>query len=354
MGKRIGYLDAAKGIAMLIIIWGHVSDHADMISVWGSSFKLSIFFIISGFLVCRSRKAVPEKKAVFKKLFKSLMVPYLIFSLIWIIIHVSKNLILYGTLAVEDNIDNIYAVLTLRGISTLWFLSSMFIGRLIFEFSGSYRLKVWKQCAVCIVLTAILIILSIAFGMFKKTMSIWITYPFLTFVKGITAYVFFLSGWIIGKSEQKIGSGKLTKFLCIFGFILNIILSMFNRRVDMNYFSFGVHPLLFFVCGLLGSVGLIVLLQALYSVSRIRLTEMIGRNSLFFMLTHPFMLKAAKIASGMFIHETKLTGMYYLRCFIAVVIIIIAEMVILYFRNRIISFVKNKKNRSVNSGEKIK
>ena len=354
MGKRIGYLDAAKGIAMLIIIWGHVSDHADMISVWGSSFKLSIFFIISGFLVCRSRKAVPEKKAVFKKLFKSLMVPYLIFSLIWIIIHVSKNLILYGTLAAEDNIDNIYAVLTLRGISTLWFLPSMFIGRLIFEFSGSYRLKVWKQCAVCIVLTAILIILSIAFGMFKKTMSIWITYPFLTFVKGITAYVFFLSGWIIGKSEQKIGSGKLTKFLCIFGFILNIILSMFNRRVDMNYFSFGVHPLLFFVCGLLGSVGLIVLLQALYSVSRIRLTEMIGRNSLFFMLTHPFMLKAAQIASGMFIHETKLTGMYYLRCFIAVVIIIIAEMVILYFRNRIISFVKNKKNRSVNSGEKIK
>lgn len=354
MGKRIGYLDAGKGIAMLIIIWGHVSDHADMISVWGSSFKLSIFFIISGFLVCRSRKAVPEKKAVFKKLFKSLMVPYLIFSLIWIIIHVSKNLILYGTLAVEDNIDNIYAVLTLRGISTLWFLPSMFIGRLIFEFSGSYRLKVWKQCAVCIGLTAILIILSIAFGMFKKTMSIWITYPFLTFVKGITAYVFFLSGWIIGKSEQKIGSGKLTKFLCIFGFILNIILSMFNRRVDMNYFSFGVHPLLFFVCGLLGSVGLIVLLQALYSVSRIRLTEMIGRNSLFFMLTHPFMLKAAKIASGMFIHETKLTGMYYLRCFIAVVIIIIAEMVILYFRNRIISFVKNKKNRSVNSGEKIK
>ncbi len=353
MEKRIGYLDAAKGIAMLIIIWGHVSDYADVISVWGSSFKLSIFFIISGFLVCRNRKAVPEKKAVLKKLFKSLMVPYLIFSLILIIVHISKNLILYGTLVTEDNICNIYAALTLRGISTLWFLPSMFIGRLIFELTGSYKLKVWKQCAVCIALTAILIILSIAFGMFRKTMSVWITYPFLTFVKGITAYVFFLSGWIIGKAEQKTGVDKLTKFLCISGFILNIILSLFNRRVDMNNFSFGIYPLMFFVCGLLGSVGLIVLLRALYSVSRIRLTELIGRNSLFFMLTHPFMLKAAKKASGMLIHETELTGMYYLRCFVTVVIIIIAEMIILYFWNKIISFVKNKKKRTEHSGENI-
>ena len=56
---RLEYIDVAKGIGILLIVWGHVSS--SWLSwgwgcEWASYFKISLFFVISGYLQFLSKK----------------------------------------------------------------------------------------------------------------------------------------------------------------------------------------------------------------------------------------------------------------------------------------------------------
>ena len=50
--NRIGWVDAAKGIAMLIIMWGHV-QHTSPVKEWLTSFHVPIFLVLTGILIAR-------------------------------------------------------------------------------------------------------------------------------------------------------------------------------------------------------------------------------------------------------------------------------------------------------------
>ena len=51
MKERIGYVDATKGLGMLLIMFGHVTEYDNPVDLWMSSFKVVIFYIMSGFLM---------------------------------------------------------------------------------------------------------------------------------------------------------------------------------------------------------------------------------------------------------------------------------------------------------------
>lgn len=56
---RLEYIDVTKGIGILLIVWGHVSSswHSwGWACEWASYFKISIFFVISGYLQSLSKK----------------------------------------------------------------------------------------------------------------------------------------------------------------------------------------------------------------------------------------------------------------------------------------------------------
>ena len=54
MKERIGYVDATKGLGMLLIMFGHVTEYDNPVDLWMSSFKVVIFYIMSGFLMSYS------------------------------------------------------------------------------------------------------------------------------------------------------------------------------------------------------------------------------------------------------------------------------------------------------------
>lgn len=54
--KRLDHIDEAKGIGMLLIVLGHISTSWGWISDWASYFKISIFFVISGYLQSTKKK----------------------------------------------------------------------------------------------------------------------------------------------------------------------------------------------------------------------------------------------------------------------------------------------------------
>ena len=49
--KRIIWIDAVKGIAILLLLFSHSMTEYDLIKNWILAFRIPIFFIICGYIV---------------------------------------------------------------------------------------------------------------------------------------------------------------------------------------------------------------------------------------------------------------------------------------------------------------
>lgn len=125
--QRIEWIDIAKGILILLVIFGHLNavkwfPKLDGIIKWIYTFHMMAFFIISGIVF----NAKNDFKTFFLKKCKALLVPYAIFSV-------------FGLLAVFKqflNDKDIFDLLTNAGRMYLygegmWFLCALFIVEII-------------------------------------------------------------------------------------------------------------------------------------------------------------------------------------------------------------------------------
>ena len=76
--KQLDYIDIAKGLGMLFVIWGHIK-HGGLTPAFIYSFHMPLFFFISGMLFnpLKYDKFLPFVKSRVKRL----LVPYVIFLL---------------------------------------------------------------------------------------------------------------------------------------------------------------------------------------------------------------------------------------------------------------------------------
>lgn len=93
MGQtHLGFVDAAKGLGMLAIIWGHMDYLWSTSSVWFSSFKIAVFYVVVGLLKARRYEARGQEEscgAVWGKRLYSLVIPYGVYSLLAILAHLA-------------------------------------------------------------------------------------------------------------------------------------------------------------------------------------------------------------------------------------------------------------------------
>ena len=80
MKQRIEWLDAMKGIAIILVILGHIYNSMNLflqpINQWLHLFHMPFFFMLSGFLAIRtSSKSLIEN---IKNKFISLIIPFII------------------------------------------------------------------------------------------------------------------------------------------------------------------------------------------------------------------------------------------------------------------------------------
>ncbi len=120
LNKRLNYIDQAKAIGILLIVLGHISYIWGDLSYFASYFKISIFYIISGFIASLNSNTINLNLKA-----KSLLIPYFFYSLLFFITRIVKGVISSTTLESLGII--LIDVLSLRGISTLWFLPSFSI-----------------------------------------------------------------------------------------------------------------------------------------------------------------------------------------------------------------------------------
>lgn len=129
MGNRITYVDFAKGLAMLLVLIGHINTYP-FFKQMIYSFHMPLFFILSGFFM----KPSDEIMVNVKKSIRSLLIPYFVTG----IFIVAMNFFLYN----ENLMTNVLSLLFMGGhkcgfeiefMGPIWFLYVMFVAKFYYD-----------------------------------------------------------------------------------------------------------------------------------------------------------------------------------------------------------------------------
>ena len=285
MAERIAWIDFAKGVAIILVVFGHASIPDVLVNKFFAAFRMPFFFVTAGFLLNLNKWGGAKNFNAFAaKLFKRLLVPYylanILFWPIWFVLcHEAGYLGYMWEWAEILPLDAFTAIFGGNGNNTglilgqLWFLPALLCAELIFielfNRLGKFGAKIFAAAVVTCSL----------FGVALGKVSVL---PF-GFDIALTAQIFLLAGVLIRKCNVVERMGLRT---CA-GLAAIIFLAFcLNVSVDMNFRQYG-EPFLFYAGGLAGTL-LVMKLSALTTGGKIfSLISSCGRQSMMILVLHP-------------------------------------------------------------------
>ncbi|MGN1160207.1 MAG: acyltransferase family protein [Lachnospiraceae bacterium] len=310
--RRVDYLDMVKGIGIILVVAGHSQYLAKNALTVIYSFHMPLFFIVSGMVSCYIGEEKRSMKQILKKKLCSLMIPYAVFSLIYLAIYGGYFCHVAGYLTSETIKEYAVQAVSLDGMSVLWFLSALFFAELLFL---GVR-KIYGKRVTYLIMAILTIVACLlkpqVLGMLP-TQTLW--------QKGITGFVSALLRGVVGAGFLALGYATMELFswldekwyrekitdqrkrkLCraaelltgILCWGLTVLLSLYNGNVELRSMTFGSLPI-YFLCAYMGSLSLILICR---SLPRQRWLAYLGTNSLIIMVTHldcQFMLAAIRV-----------------------------------------------------------
>lgn len=275
--KRIRFLDVAKGIGILMVTFGHITELDNPVDHYMSLYKITLFYFVSGYLLSylnRYRETGYGK--YFLGVCRHIGLPYVLFSIAAIAIRMFKAFLKFedvGPVFHEHFMDFI----TLEGIATLWFLPTIFFSQIILFIIVKNIDSILGK----------IVLASVAVWPVGVLMY-WNTYdpgigPQSVAAKSIIAVWFMAAGFMY---HYAIHDRLDPRFRFVIGVALSVFtfwLSRYSLRIDFNMMKFGEMPWVFFVGGITGSLGLLMVLEGLEKIYTPRLLEYFGINSLIIM-----------------------------------------------------------------------
>ena len=149
--KRLNYIDATKGVAILCITFLHFEQGVIPVwlNTWIGMFMITAFYVTSGWVTGISNKPTTPKEML-KKRIKQLGIPYLWFSLLIIIFDILW--VALGFMESSILLRDIYKTLVLKGIGTLWFLPVLLFGEYIFAVIKNCK-RIWLWALILFAIT---------------------------------------------------------------------------------------------------------------------------------------------------------------------------------------------------------
>lgn len=284
--ERYKSFDYSKGIGILFIMFAHCIQYftpMHEVNEWVCSFHVPVFFVISGCLCYKHFEKQLVFKDVVKKKFRTLLVPYIIFSLF-------NSALKLGVLVITHSLTNEklneeLEDLLITGNGTVWFLVTLFFVDLVSFVCKKIQLNNYMY-----------VILSV--------FCIIITYPIKTenpflivLLRVVSAFGYYSLGYLF---QLAVDNGILKNvkmaYICITSLLINIIFFIIFDS-DFSFFegdfdnAFGS-----IVCSIFGAIAIISIsniLEKTKSRNLIHLDEILdyfGKNSLTVMLVHPTIL----------------------------------------------------------------
>lgn len=136
--NRIECIDIAKGITILLVVVGHVSSLPIALNGILYSFHMPLFFVLSGYFF---RKETVFESA--KRMFPSLIIPYLVVGCIMRVINITKNYI-NGELFDCADLLSLFGVCWQFGdkvvsVGAIWFLVVLFLSKIFLQVFLNYK-----------------------------------------------------------------------------------------------------------------------------------------------------------------------------------------------------------------------
>lgn len=131
MGKRIEWIDVAKGLLTILVVLGHTTA-GSLLSTIIYSFHMAAFFILSGYTFGNKDISFTE---FIKKQFKGIIIPYMLLSFIMLLYFFLKARFLHsGEFDLVSGVTSVFIPISGRNSTSvygLWFLPCVFISKTV-------------------------------------------------------------------------------------------------------------------------------------------------------------------------------------------------------------------------------
>lgn len=271
MEKRLDYLDYAKGIAIILVVLGHIYKDGP-VYIWLYSFHLPIFFIISGIIVKMKEDKNSEVfgKFIVKKA-KTLLLPYITFALINFIFNVLWEMLGNG-LTNNFIITELKNIVVLCARGAVWFLPCLFIAEALF-----FILRKVDNKIIINIMIFTLFIVGITVYTSGNSVS-------LVILRSFIALGYLNIGYYLLNVINNINS----ILILLLTLIASTLLSQLNGFVDLYSLTFN-NQLLYVVNGVAGSLFILLICKRIKL--NLKFLKYIGANSLIIMGTHLMPIK---------------------------------------------------------------
>jgi fucose 4-O-acetylase-like acetyltransferase len=275
--NRIDYIDAVKGIGILLVIIGHHLLDSENVIMWINSFHMPLFFIVSGYLSKKKQSQEQDLSNYTIKQANAVLYPYLSFSIINLLWYCLFHSLL-GFAAEEPLLVVVTKTMTTYGYHALWFLPTIFFVSIISKRWDNRLFSICGQIA--------LIIYS---GLFSLLLNNIIPEQSLLWYIGI-----YVGRIIIGVTFWGIGkylSILLTYLdnigewcLLVTSLLISLLFYQNLPNISISFSRIG-NPLIFFPVACAGSVFVLLLCKKT-ALGRFSALHFLGRNSLAIMALH--------------------------------------------------------------------
>jgi len=230
--ERIGFIDQLKALSIFLIVYGH-NDYMSEFSMYLSSFRLPLFFILSGYV--RKDKSTLVFYAFIKKLGKRLLLPYFLFSIFLYVLwfFVGRH---FGVGEELSPLKNFIGVLYSQGGPQymdwgipLWFLTALFCVLFIDFFVARLPRKFQFFTILIIAISGYLYYVAVDVHLPWSFDVAMVVYPF-----------YFFGGWIQEKHIVSLLPNKYIWIIVPILFLFHLFLFRFNSTVSFYYGEYGI------------------------------------------------------------------------------------------------------------------
>jgi len=290
-GTRDARIDAAKALAILLVVFGHAKGIPHAYVILAYSFHVPMFFVLSGWVGEAFGKR-PLGMATWTKLARSLLLPYLAFFLVayayWMLTrNIGSKAQLWGDRPWWEPLLGLVSGIgpKLYVMPALWFLPALFVTTLSYLY---LRRRLSLE-----VLAVLSLLLAWGWAIWFPTQDYRL--PFALDVLPVSL-CFFAVGAAAAKRSGLLPTSRTGNALA--ALLLGaawFAIAWNNGRVDVNMMKFGHSPLGFLAASLLGSAMALCVARLVQEWAWL---QWIGRNTLLILCTHTLLFSVmAGVAS---------------------------------------------------------
>ena len=298
MKDRIGYYDLARGLGIIFVVIGHIDTFYVPFRSVVITFHMALFFMISGMLFWETKEEESEILRTIKKKFCRIMIPYILFSLLSMVIEFIR-LALQGIFYWPHFRALLISAVSLYGNSVMWFLPALFISEIVFLLVRKSR----NDLATIMIVAGL-----VAFAVWANTWNLaggeFLQSFMAAMIRGIYCTIFICIGYYIRKYIIPL---KIPAYLYgVTGGLLiwvSVRMNSINPKVDLRAMHWGdilfgtdsnvilvAYPVCLYLIGAAsGALGVIFMCKMLDRFSGRLLFRGIvffGSNTLIIMATH--------------------------------------------------------------------